>query len=224
MVECEVLDDCMAVLEEGLRNRTVASHALNEHSSRSHSIMTIYVDGDFVDPADGRVTKRNGKIHFVDLAGSEKVKESKATGETFNETLNINKSLLTLGKCISALADGKKRGGHIPYRDSKLTKLLADSLGGHGLALMIACVSPSSYCVAETMKTLRYADRAKRIKNKPIIQMDPREELILQLKKEVKTYKEENKRFREVLGEDQAEAILAPLRYVIFLFFGLVDY
>jgi hypothetical protein len=137
IVECEVLDDCVAVLEEGLRNRKTGSHRLNEHSSRSHSILTIYLDSETIDPEDNRLIRRNGKISFVDLAGSEKVKESKATGGTFNEMLNINKSLLTLGNCISALADSKKRLGHIPYRDSKLTKLLADSLGGSGYTLMV---------------------------------------------------------------------------------------
>ncbi|RKO92742.1 P-loop containing nucleoside triphosphate hydrolase protein, partial [Blyttiomyces helicus] len=166
IVECDVLDDCLAVLEEGLRNRTMGSHQLNEHSSRSHSIMTVFVDSERVDAEDGRVVRRHGRISFVDLAGAEKVKESRATGETLTETLSINKSLLTLGNCISCLADARKRTGHIPYRDSKLTKLLSDSLGGHGLAIMIACISPSAHNAHETLKTLRYAQRAKRIKNR----------------------------------------------------------
>ena len=188
VVECEVLDDVLAALEEGLRNRKVGSHRLNEHSSRSQSIMTIYLDSETIDPEDNRLLRKHGKVSFVDLAGSEKVKESKATGNTFNEMLNINKSLLTLGNCISALADARRRStvNHIPYRDSKLTKLLADSLGGNGLALMIACVSPASYNLMETLKTLRYASRAKSIKNRPVIQMDAREELIMQLKRQVK--------------------------------------
>lgn len=200
VVECEVLDDCFAVLEEGLRNRTVAAHALNEHSSRSHSIMTLQIDSEVTDPQDGRVSVRQGKIHFVDLAGSEKVKESKVQGENFSEALNINKSLLTLGQCISALSDPKRKGAHVPFRDSKLTKLLADSLGGRGLSLMIACVSPSSYNINESMKTLRYAENAKRIKNKPIIQMDPREEYILQLKTEIKGLRQENQQLKQRIG------------------------
>ena len=97
VVDCEVLDDCMAVLEEGLRNRKTAAHKLNEDSSRSHSILTIYIDSQMTDSEDGRVVLRHGKLSIVDLAGSEKVKESKAIGDTFAETLNINKSLLTLG-------------------------------------------------------------------------------------------------------------------------------
>lgn len=99
--------------------------------------MTLYIDSETVDPDDGRPVRKNGKISFVDLAGSERVKETKAVGEVLTEAHSINKSLLTLGKCISALADPKKRVGHIPYRDSKLTKLLSDSLGGTGLALMV---------------------------------------------------------------------------------------
>ncbi|KXS13177.1 kinesin-domain-containing protein, partial [Gonapodya prolifera JEL478] len=137
VVECEVLDDALAVLEEGLRNRTVGSHKMNEHSSRSHAVMTVHVDS--YDPVVG-VTK-SGKITFVDLAGSERVSDTDSTGATFNEALSINKSLLTLGNCISALSDPKrKKGGHIPYRDSKLTKLLMDSLGGNGFALMANCL------------------------------------------------------------------------------------
>jgi hypothetical protein len=148
--------------------------------------MTLYIDSETMDPDDGRVIRRKGKICFVDLAGSEKVKESKASGDTLTEALNINKSLLTLGNCISALAEMKKKrqstpvGGtavHVPYRDSKLTKLLSDSLGGNGLALMIACVTPSIFNLGESLKTLRYASRAKHIQNKPVVQIDPREEV-----------------------------------------------
>lgn len=123
VVECEVLDDCLAVLEEGLRNRRTGSHRLNEHSSRSHGMMTIHVESETVDPDDQRVIRRKGKICFVDLAGSERVKESRATGDTLTETLNINKSLLTLGNCISALSEMKKKNSnvHVPYRDSKVS-------------------------------------------------------------------------------------------------------
>lgn len=103
------------------------------------------------------------------------------------------------GNCISSLGDPKKRQGHIPYRDSKLTKLLADSLGGNGVTLMIACVTPSAYHVHETTNTLRYASRAKRIKSKPVIKMDPREKLILSLKREIKILRNENHYLREQL-------------------------
>ncbi|EPZ35610.1 kinesin-domain-containing protein [Rozella allomycis CSF55] len=215
VVECDVLDDNLAVLEEGtyinagiikgLRNRKTGSHRLNENSSRSHSIMSVYLEIENIDPDDNRLIKRTGKISFVDLAGSEKVKESQASGGTFNEMLNINKSLLTLGNCISALSDPKKKNGHIPFRDSKLTKLLADSLGGNGYTLMIACISPSSYNLNESLKTLRYANRAKNIRNKPVIQMDPRDELIMQYKRENKILKSENLYLRNLSGLGTAD-------------------
>ncbi|KAI9152673.1 hypothetical protein H9P43_009469 [Blastocladiella emersonii ATCC 22665] len=196
VVECEVLDDCLAVLEEGLRNRTTGAHALNERSSRSHSILTVYIEAEDESPPgdddDGRPAQRFGKISFVDLAGSERVKDSKTTGEALNETFNINRSLLVLGNCISALSDPKRKPGHVPYRDSKLTKLLMDSLGGNGVALMIACVSPSAHAIQETVQTLRYASRAKRIRNRPYVNVDPREQLIARLKREVDALKTEN--------------------------------
>nr|KAJ3418463.1 Kinesin- protein 12 [Polyrhizophydium stewartii] len=202
IVDCDVLDDSLAVLEEGLRNRTVAAHDMNEHSSRSHSILTIYLETQAMDASEGRPVKHHGKISFVDLAGSEKVKESKASGDTFTEALSINKSLLTLGICISSLADPRKRLGHIPFRDSKLTKLLADSLGGHGMALMIACVSPGAVNMQETFKTLRYAAKARKIQNRPVIQLDPREEMVLILKREIMGLRRENMALRGVIESD----------------------
>ena len=205
VVECEVLDDCMAVLEEGLRNRKVASHRLNERSSRSHGIMSLMIDMETVDPEDQRLIRKSGKLSFVDLAGSEKIKESKASGSTLTETLNINKSLLTLGICISALAEMKRKNKagqlHVPYRDSKLTKLLSDTLGGNGIALMVACVSPASYNLNETLSTLRYAARAKYIQNKPAVQIDPREELIMRLRKQLKETQDENDKLRQMVSE-----------------------
>ncbi|KAH6597859.1 hypothetical protein BASA50_004203 [Batrachochytrium salamandrivorans] len=202
IVDCDVLEDSLAVLEEGLRNRTVASHNMNEHSSRSHSVLTIYLEARVVDANEGRPVKCHGKISFVDLAGSEKVKESKASGDTFTEALSINKSLLTLGLCISALSDPRKRLGHIPFRDSKLTKLLSDSLGGHGVALMIACVSPGSLNIQETNKTLRYASKARRIHTKPTLHLDPREEMVLILKREIVGLRRENLMLRGVLDSN----------------------
>nr|XP_018667191.1 kinesin-like protein KIF12 [Ciona intestinalis] len=196
--EIESLDDLMSVLEDGMRNRAVAEHNMNEHSSRSHSILTVYLDSESATEEGMSVTK-HGKVSFVDLAGSEKVKDTGSTGETLIEATNINRSLLTLGNCISALSDPKKRTGHIPFRDSKLTKLLADGLGGSGVTLMIACVTPSSYNVSETLNTLRYAKRARKIKNKPVIRIDPREELILKLQREMKLLKQENLFLRDQL-------------------------
>lgn len=188
----------MAVLEEGLRNRSTGSHQLNQHSSRSHSLMTLYIES--YDSESGAL-KTTGKISFVDLAGSEKVKDSQATGATLTETLSINKSLLTLGNCISCLSDKSKRNGHIPYRDSKLTKLLADSLGGRGLALMIANIGPSLTCMHETLKTLRYAQRASKIKNRPQIGTpDTKEALIARLRRDLKEARMEGDRLRSYIG------------------------
>eukprot|EP00842_Homolaphlyctis_polyrhiza_P006062 jgi/Hompol1/6457/HPOL_004986-RA len=202
IVDCDVLDDSLAVLEEGLRNRTVAAHEMNEHSSRSHSVLTIYLETLLMDPVEGRPIKCHGKVSFVDLAGSEKVKESKASGDTFTEALSINKSLLTLGQCITSLADPRKRQGHIPFRDSKLTKLLSDSLGGQGLALMIACVSPGFLNMQETFKTLRYAAKARKIRSKPVVQLDPRAEIVLILKREIQGLRKENMALRGFLEND----------------------
>ncbi|XP_041349655.1 uncharacterized protein LOC121368954 isoform X2 [Gigantopelta aegis] len=186
--------------EEGLRNRQTGSHGLNEFSSRSHSMLTVTIDSEYPDPDDENlyITKR-GKLSFVDLAGSEKVKDQNLGAGVLSESNSINKSLLVLGNCISHLGDSKRRHGHIPYRDSKLTKLLADSLGGNGVTLMITCITPSSYNVTETMNTLRYASRAKKIKTKPAIKMDPREKLILSLKREIKILRNENHYLRQQL-------------------------
>lgn len=120
---------------------------------------------------EGHAVKKYGKLSFVDLAGSERLKESKSQGEMVKETQNINKSLFTLGKVISILADKKNKLSYTPYRDSKLTMLLMDSLGGTSKALMIACISPSSSYFDETISTLKYATRTMNIKNKPVIQV-----------------------------------------------------
>ncbi|XP_025090742.1 kinesin-like protein KIF12 isoform X2 [Pomacea canaliculata] len=202
-VECETLDDLMAVLEEGLKNRQTGSHGLNEFSSRSHSVLTVTIDSETQPDTEDEslyVTKR-GKLSFVDLAGSEKVKDASGSfgGPGMLESNSINKSLLVLGNCISHLGDAKRRQGHIPYRDSKLTKLLSDSLGGHGITLMIACITPSSANITETMNTLRYASRAKKIKTKPTVKMDPREKLIMSLKREIKILRNENHYLRQQL-------------------------
>ncbi|KAL9913724.1 kinesin-like protein at 54D isoform 1-T1 [Glossina fuscipes fuscipes] len=197
-VDCQELDDLLAVLEEGMRNRAVGSHAMNDHSSRSHTILTVHIVSE--QQTDGGVfLSKHGKINFVDLAGSELTKKTMSAGKTLQEANNINKSLMVLGYCIASLSDNKKRFGHIPYRDSQLTKLLADSLAGNGVTLMIACVSPARYNFAETLNTLRYASRAKRIRTKPVIMMDPREALILSLKREIKSLEMENEHLKTVL-------------------------
>ncbi|XP_066591849.1 kinesin-like protein KIF12 isoform X3 [Prorops nasuta] len=219
-VECEELDDLLAVLEEGMRNRSVGTHNMNEHSSRSHTILTVHITSE-QQMENGVFISRQGKINFVDLAGSEMTKKTQSEGKTLEEANNINKSLMVLGYCISSLSDGKRKGVHIPYRDSKLTKLLADSLAGNGVTLMvtnifinflfglpmlisllclqIACISPARSNGSETLNTLRYAARAKKIRTKPIIVMDPREALILSLKREVGALQTENEHLRSAL-------------------------
>ncbi|XP_026725154.1 kinesin-like protein KIF12 [Trichoplusia ni] len=198
MVDCEQLDDLFAVLEEGMRNRAVGAHAMNAHSSRSHTVLCVRVRRDIREHASGVTCSTHGKINFVDLAGSEMTKRTHSTGKTLEEANNINRSLMVLGYCISQLSDGKKRG-HIPYRDSKLTKLLADSLAGNGVTLMIACIAPTRSNLSETVNTLRYAARAKKIKSKPIVKMDARDALILSLKREVEALQAENEHLRSAL-------------------------
>ncbi|XP_011306282.1 kinesin-like protein KIF12 isoform X2 [Fopius arisanus] len=207
-VECEELDDLLAVLEEGMRNRSVGSHNMNDHSSRSHTILTVHITSE-QQMENGVFISKQGKINFVDLAGSEMTKKTQSEGKTLEEANNINKSLMVLGYCISSLSDGKRKTGHIPYRDSKLTKLLADSLAGNGVTLMIACISPARSSASETLNTLRYAARAKKIRTKPIVVMDPREALILSLKREVGALQTENDHLRAALhlGSDPLTTI-----------------
>lgn len=119
---------------------------------------------------------KTSKLHFVDLAGSERLKKTGAVGNTMKEGININMGLLSLGNVISALTEPSKNGAakkHIPYRDSKLTRILQDSLGGNSNTLMVACVSPAESNFEESLNSLKYASRARRIKNKPIVNRDP---------------------------------------------------
>lgn len=166
---------------EGGENRSVGATAMNDVSSRSHAIFTVNIK---ITTNDGSTT--NAKFHLVDLAGSERSKKTKATGKRFKEGVKINQGLLALGNVISALGGGSGQGGgYISYRDSKLTRLLQDSLGGNSVTLMIACVSPADYNIEETLSTLRYADRAKKIKNKPVKNEDSHEAEIKRLKEVV---------------------------------------
>lgn len=169
-------------LEQGNAVRTVASTAMNSASSRSHAIFTITVEQR--KKHDKNVVFRS-KLHLVDLAGSERQKKTKAEGDRLKEGISINKGLLSLGNVISALGDENKKGSHVPYRDSKLTRLLQDSLGGNSHTLMIACVSPADSNMEETINTLRYADRARKIKNKPVINVDPRAAEMQRLQQQV---------------------------------------
>ena len=192
---CKSPEDIVDIILEGTKNRKKGSHDLNKDSSRSHSILTIYIISEIENM--GETYKKYGKISFVDLAGSERLKETHSQGGMLKETGNINKSLFVLGKVISSLTDKKNTKQHIPYRDSKLTMLLMDSIGGTSKTLMIACVSPSDAYAEETMSTLNYASRTMNIKNKPLIQMDSKERSNLNLQVENNYYKLENEFFKE---------------------------
>ncbi|XP_051486627.1 chromosome-associated kinesin KIF4A isoform X1 [Apus apus] len=174
--------DTVSCLEQGNNSRTVASTAMNSQSSRSHAIFTICIDQK---KKSDKNNSFHSKLHLVDLAGSERQKKTKAEGDRLKEGININRGLLCLGNVISALGDENKKGGFVPYRDSKLTRLLQDSLGGNSHTLMIACVSPADSNLEETLNTLRYADRARKIKNKPIVNRDPQAAELHHLKQQV---------------------------------------
>ncbi|KAF1606375.1 UNVERIFIED_CONTAM: Chromosome-associated kinesin KIF4, partial [Eudyptes robustus] len=174
--------DTVSCLEQGNNSRTVASTAMNSQSSRSHAIFTICIDQK---KKNDKNSSFHSKLHLVDLAGSERQKKTKAEGDRLKEGININRGLLCLGNVISALGDENKKGGFVPYRDSKLTRLLQDSLGGNSHTLMIACVSPADSNLEETLNTLRYADRARKIKNKPIVNLDPQAAELHHLKQQV---------------------------------------
>lgn len=160
------------LLSMGSKNRSVGATLMNAESSRSHSIFTITIEMASQSEEDKKEHIRVGKLHLVDLAGSERQSKTGATGERLKEAAKINLSLTALGNVIAALVDGKS--SHIPYRDSKLTRLLQDSLGGNSKTVMIATMSPASYNYDETLSTLRYANRTKQIKNKPKINEDPK--------------------------------------------------
>mmetsp|Transcript_29299 Transcript_29299/g.68192 ORF Transcript_29299/g.68192 Transcript_29299/m.68192 type:complete len:651 (+) Transcript_29299:20-1972(+) len=161
-VEVRKPAELLRCLEKGSMQRTTAATQMNEASSRSHAIFSVLLE---------RRSRETGevmtaKVRFADLAGSERVKKSGTIGERFKEGVSINQGLLALGNVISALGDPRLNRSHVPYRDSKLTRMLQDSLGGNSRTLMIACVSPAFSNLAETLNTLKYANRAKNIKNK----------------------------------------------------------
>lgn len=157
---CDVLD----FLQQGSRNRATGATDMNDKSSRSHAILTLTLKRRS-NRGDNKGMMVTSKFHFVDLAGSERLKRTAAQGDRRKEGININAGLLALGNVISVLGSDKQQQ-HVPYRDSKLTRLLQDSLGGNAATLMIACVSPAEYNLSETANTLQYASRARHIKNK----------------------------------------------------------
>ncbi|XP_053372080.1 kinesin-like protein KIF21A isoform X4 [Clarias gariepinus] len=220
--------EMMQCLKLGALSRTTASTQMNVQSSRSHAIFTIHLcqvrmctptdNNDNV--TDNRLANGSSdvdefetltaKFHFVDLAGSERLKRTGATGERAKEGISINCGLLALGNVISALGDKSKRSTHVPYRDSKLTRLLQDSLGGNSQTVMIACISPSDRDFMETLNTLKYANRARNIKNKVVVNQDKASQQISALRTEIARLQMELMEYRtgkRIVGEDGLESI-----------------
>ncbi|KAI4307496.1 hypothetical protein L6164_030675 [Bauhinia variegata] len=180
--EVKTKEEMASYISRGSLSRATGSTNMNSQSSRSHAIFTITMEQKKIACCRNGVVDNDigddilcAKFHLVDLAGSERAKRTGADGMRLKEGIHINKGLLALGNVISALGDEKKRkeGGHIPYRDSKLTRLLQDSLGGNSKTVMIACVSPADTNAEETLNTLKYANRARNIQNKAVVNRDP---------------------------------------------------
>ncbi|KAI9516950.1 Kinesin-like protein kif21a [Dissostichus eleginoides] len=219
-------EEMMQCLKLGALSRTTASTQMNSSSSRSHAIFTIHLCQVRVcspDNDDNETDNRlagdseinefetlSAKFHFVDLAGSERLKRTGATGDRAKEGISINCGLLALGNVISALGDRSKRSTHVPYRDSKLTRLLQDSLGGNSQTVMIACISPSDRDFMETLNTLKYANRARNIKNKVIVNQDKASQQISTLRTEIARLQMELMEYRtgkRMVGEDGIEGV-----------------
>ncbi|XP_069332429.1 kinesin-like protein KIF27 isoform X4 [Eulemur rufifrons] len=196
--ECHVegADEVMSLLEMGNAARHTGTTQMNEHSSRSHAIFTIsicQVEKNTKAAEDGSWYSHRhivSKFHFVDLAGSERVTKTGNTGERFKESIQINSGLLALGNVISALGDPRRKSSHIPYRDAKITRLLKDSLGGSAKTVMITCVSPSSSDFDESLNSLKYANRARNIRNKPTVNFSPESDRMDEMEFEIKLLRE----------------------------------
>ncbi|XP_061061869.1 kinesin-like protein KIF21A isoform X1 [Eubalaena glacialis] len=219
--------EMMQCLKLGALSRTTASTQMNVQSSRSHAIFTIHLcqtrmcpQIDAESATDNKVISESSqmnefetltaKFHFVDLAGSERLKRTGATGERAKEGISINCGLLALGNVISALGDKSKRATHVPYRDSKLTRLLQDSLGGNSQTIMIACVSPSDRDFMETLNTLKYANRARNIKNKVMVNQDRASQQINALRSEITRLQMELMEYKtgkRIIDEEGVESI-----------------
>ncbi|KAG7631785.1 P-loop containing nucleoside triphosphate hydrolase [Arabidopsis suecica] len=191
LTECEVqsVQDILGLITQGSLNRRVGATNMNRESSRSHSVFTCVIESRW--EKDSTANMRFARLNLVDLAGSERQKTSGAEGDRLKEAASINKSLSTLGHVIMVLVDvanGKPR--HIPYRDSRLTFLLQDSLGGNSKTMIIANASPSVSCAAETLNTLKFAQRAKLIQNNAVVNEDSNED-VLELRRQIRLLKEE---------------------------------
>ncbi len=201
-------EEALLCLTRGTLRRVTRATSMNAESSRSHAIMTVLVEQKMThmntSPEGKKVEEtstRGSKFHFVDLAGSERIKRTNATGQGVKEGININKGLLVLGNVISALGSKSGKQQFVPYRDSKLTRLLKGSLGGNHKTLMVACVSPSASNTEESLNTLRYANRAKNIQNKAVINMDAGSKMIADLRAQIKAIAEELLRVRGMVAD-----------------------
>lgn len=179
---CKSIKEIEELMNMGNQARAVGATDMNEHSSRSHALFLITVECSQPGP-DGRKHIRVGRLNLVDLAGSERQAKTGVQGERLKEAAKINLSLSALGNVISSLADG--RSSHVPYRDSKLTRLLQDSLGGNAKTVMVATLGPASQHYDETLTTLRYANRAKNIQNQPRVNEDPKDALLREFQREI---------------------------------------
>uniref|UniRef100_A0A6P7H996 Kinesin-like protein n=1 Tax=Diabrotica virgifera virgifera TaxID=50390 RepID=A0A6P7H996_DIAVI len=205
-------DELFHLLEQGNRNRTQHPTDANAESSRSHAVFQVYIK------MMRKTTKqvRTAKLSMIDLAGSERGSVTGYGGARFTEGANINKSLLALGNCINSLADGQR---HVPYRDSKLTRLLKDSLGGNCKTVMIANVSPSSLSFEDTYNTLKYATRAKKIKSNIHMNVAKVDLNIIHYVKMIEDLTTENKTLKQQLKEevDKREILEVECQRFVFI-------
>ncbi|XP_050165449.1 kinesin-like protein KIF7 isoform X2 [Myiozetetes cayanensis] len=222
--EVEGLDEVLSLLEMGNTAKHTGATHINRQSSRSHTIFTVTMEQRRGAgrlplhhrppsvPAAGQVLV--SKFHFVDLAGSERIVKTGNTGERLKESIQINCGLLALGNVISALGDPRRKTTHIPYRDSKITRILKDSLGGNAQTVMIACVSPSSSDFDESLNTLNYANRAQNIQNKAVVncrkEMEHIEELHLQIKNLQKALEQRQRSETRIINRSGSAKRCAP--------------
>ncbi|KAI1720900.1 kinesin motor domain-containing protein [Ditylenchus destructor] len=220
-VQVYTAQEIMDVLKNGSLKRTTAETNMNQASSRSHAIFSLLIKQKKMASIENvesmeddgaeeikEVEVLSAKFHFVDLAGSERLKRTGATGDRQKEGISINCGLLALGNVISALGQAKGKAAHVPYRDSKLTRLLQDSLGGNSCTLMIACASPSDIDFVETLNTLNYANRAKNIKNRIVANQGKSSSLTSELRARIVALEEELKEYKQgkrLVGEHGKE-------------------
>ncbi|XP_062486409.1 kinesin-like protein KIF7 isoform X2 [Pezoporus occidentalis] len=222
--EVEGLDEVLSLLEMGNTAKHTGATHINKQSSRSHTIFTVTMEQRRGAgriplhrhppsvPPSGQVLV--SKFHFVDLAGSERIVKTGNTGERLKESIQINSGLLALGNVISALGDPRRKSSHIPYRDSKITRILKDSLGGNAQTVMIACVSPSSSDFDESLNTLNYANRAQNIQNKAVVncrkEMEHVEELHRQIKNLQKALEQRHRSETRIINRSSTAKRCAP--------------